>query len=127
MCNPRLGKDIEIIDARISSVILRATSAAILEFFARAATRYLVRRPIEAIKPLPFGALSGARVTDPKCIDSRTSCTGGHRRCDSTNRGNFHLLVRLLTQMERVLKINGLESLSVTSPKRPARTWSLQA
>jgi len=28
-------------------------------------------------------------------------------------RGNFRLLVRLLTQMERVLAINGLESLSV--------------
>jgi alpha-L-fucosidase 2 len=71
MCNPWPGEDIEIIDARISSVILRATSAAILEFFARAA-RYLVRRATEAIKPLPFGALSRARVTDPKCIGSRT-------------------------------------------------------
>jgi hypothetical protein len=28
-------------------------------------------------------------------------------------RGNFRLLVRLLTQMERVLAINGLEILSV--------------
>ncbi|MGD0647008.1 MAG: hypothetical protein ABR971_03365 [Acidobacteriaceae bacterium] len=28
-------------------------------------------------------------------------------------RGNFRLLVRLLTQMERVLAINGLETLSV--------------
>src|SRR5271155_5520398 len=28
-------------------------------------------------------------------------------------RGNFRLLVRLLTQMQRVLAINGLESLSV--------------
>ena len=28
-------------------------------------------------------------------------------------RGNFRLLVRLLTQMERVLAINGLENLSV--------------
>jgi hypothetical protein len=28
-------------------------------------------------------------------------------------RGNFRLLVRLLTQMERVLVINGLEQLSV--------------
>jgi DNA transposition AAA+ family ATPase len=30
-----------------------------------------------------------------------------------SNRGNFRLLVRLLTQMERVLAINGLETLSV--------------
>jgi hypothetical protein len=28
-------------------------------------------------------------------------------------RGNFRLLVRLLTQMERVLAINGLQTLSV--------------
>ncbi len=28
-------------------------------------------------------------------------------------RGNFRLLVRLLTQMERVLAINGLETISV--------------
>ena len=28
-------------------------------------------------------------------------------------RGNFRLLVRLLTQMERVLAINGLETLSL--------------
>jgi hypothetical protein len=28
-------------------------------------------------------------------------------------RGNFRLLVRLLTQMQRVLAVNGLETLSV--------------
>jgi hypothetical protein len=35
-------------------------------------------------------------------------------------RGNFRLLVRLLTQMERVLAINGLETLSVN----PVTDWT---
>jgi hypothetical protein len=36
-----------------------------------------------------------------------------HIMCRATTRGNFRLLVRLLTQMERVVAINGLETLSV--------------
>jgi hypothetical protein len=39
--------------------------------------------------------------------------TGRHRCRDSTSPGNFRLLVRLLTQMQRVFAINGLETLSV--------------
>jgi hypothetical protein len=52
----------------------------------------------------------GAGRNTPPCGTSRT---GGHRRRDSTTRGNFRLFVRLLTQMQRVLAINGVEILSV--------------
>jgi hypothetical protein len=39
-------------------------------------------------------------------------------------RGNIRLLVRLRTQMERVLAIKGLATLSVDVVERPERTWS---
>ena len=52
----------------------------------------------------------GAGRHKPSCATSRT---GGHRRGQRLTRGNFRLLVRLLTQMQRVLAINGLETLSV--------------
>jgi DNA transposition AAA+ family ATPase len=38
-------------------------------------------------------------------------------------RGNFRLLVRLLIQMQRVLTINGLETLSLDVVEPPAKTW----
>lgn len=38
-------------------------------------------------------------------------------------RGNFRLLVRLLTQMERALAINGLEQLSVDVVETLGRIW----
>lgn len=42
-----------------------------------------------------------------------SSRTRGHRRRHSIDPRQLRLLVRLLTQMERVLAINGLETLSV--------------
>ena len=69
-----------------------------------------------------FRALSDADVQD--LLEERWAPVGIHLPDSSPNpevitavirlnRGNFRLLVRLLTQMERVLAINGLQTLSV--------------
>jgi hypothetical protein len=69
-----------------------------------------------------FRALSDANVQD--MLEERWAPVGIRLPDSSPNpeviaavirltRGNFRLLVRLLTQMERVLAINGLQTLSV--------------
>ncbi len=70
--NPWPGEDVEVVDARNSSVALPGTSAAILEFPARAATNYLVRQTAEAKKQLPFEAVSSVPATNPKSLGPRT-------------------------------------------------------
>lgn len=70
--NPWPHEKVQVIDALDSSVALPASSAAILEFPAHAATAYLLRRTAVANEPLPFAAVSGSPATAPKTLGSRT-------------------------------------------------------
>ena len=68
--NPWPGRNVEVVDARTSAVILPPSTAPVLEFSARASSAYLVRQsPTHA---LPFEAVSGTAATAPKSLGSRT-------------------------------------------------------
>lgn len=70
--NPWPGQSVEIVDARTSSVVLPASSAAVLEFSARAATTYLVRLTSAAKGSRLFAEISGTRAASPKSFGSNT-------------------------------------------------------
>jgi hypothetical protein len=68
--NPWPGRNVEVVDARTSAVILPPTTAPVLEFSAGASTAYLVRQ--SPMHTLPFEAVSGTAATAPKSLGSRT-------------------------------------------------------
>jgi alpha-L-fucosidase 2 len=70
--NPWPGQNVEIIDARTSRVVLPASTAAVLEFSAHAASTYRVRQAGGDQDSLPFAVISGTRATAPKSFGPNT-------------------------------------------------------
>ena len=70
--NPWPGERVEVVDARNANIVLQPRSDAVLVFYARAATNYLVCRAGAANLSVPFETVSGLRALAPKSLGSRT-------------------------------------------------------
>lgn len=70
--NPWPGERVEVIDAKTLQPVLPSTSAAILQFLARAGGAYMIRPDSRAKQALAFREISGTPASAPRSFGKRT-------------------------------------------------------